>query len=170
MIKTQKQFAEAVGETHTNVRNILGRNRGPRQFVAIGYGAVREERGVFGVADVLAWRIVKKLTHLGMTWDEAADIVRRERCADLALRDGVNEDDFFGVWDFLHPHLFKPGAYRGKPSRISELVEFDISSHGLVANLRMVSLRMAFIEAEELAERAGYAFEGDAIVPLELGA
>lgn len=169
MIKTQKQFAEVVGETHTNVRNIIGRQRGPRQFTP-GGATDQAERQCFGVADALAWRIVKKLTHLGMTWDEAADVVRRERCADLALRDGVNEEDFFAIWDFLHPHLFKAGAYRGRPSKISEIVEYDIANFGMVANLRMVSLRMAYIEAEDLAEQAGYVFEGDDIVPLEDGA
>jgi hypothetical protein len=157
MIKTQKQFAEVVGETYTNVRNVLGRHRGPRQFGDV-------EQGLFTVADAFAWRIVRKLTHLGMTWDEASDVVRRERCADLALRDGVEDASFFAVWEVGPLTNHELGAWTGTPTKIAEIVEYDAAARGDVTSVRMVSLQTAYSEAVLLADQAGYRFEGDEII------
>jgi len=169
MIDTQKKFAEVVGETHTKIRNVLGRGRGPRQFDADILATMPElaEQGHFAVVDALAWRIVRKLTHLGMTWDEAAKIVKRERPADDALRHGIGQADFFAVWEFYGPPRHEPGSWRGKPSDFAEVIEGDIVRYGQVASVRMVSLQTAYREAELVAEQAGFAFKGGEIVRLD---
>jgi hypothetical protein len=175
MIDTQKKFAPVVGETYTNTRNVLGRGRGPRQHVMREVGnpenapeladEVPGGENRFIVADALAWRITKLLSSLGMTWDEAADALRREWCADLALRDGIKQDSFFAVWHFYDkPDCF--GAWRGKPSQIAKAIENDVLQHGPVSNVRMVSLSVAYLEAEQIAEKAGFAFRDGEIVPL----
>lgn len=171
MIKTQ-EFSAAIGETYTTVRNVYGRpGREPRDP---GPGDVDFQLGShrrYVLADALAWRIVRKLTHLGMTWDEAAKIVKHERPADGALRDGIGDADFFAVWEFSTPQLHQFTGWRGKPTDFAEIIEGDIARHGQVASVRMVSLRTAYREAELLAEQAGFAFEGDEIIPLdEVGA
>lgn len=162
MIDTQKKFAEVVGETYTNVRNVLGRRRGPRQFHA-------KNPDHFTVADAFAWRIVRKLTHLGMTWDEAADVVRRERCADLALRDGIEDASYFAVWEVGPFTNLELGAWRGTPTKIADAIEYDVAARGDVPSVRMVSLQTAYSEAVLLAEQAGYLFEDGKILSKEIG-
>ena len=167
MVKTQ-EFGATIGEAYTTVRNVYGRpGREPRRP---GPGGVDFQKGShrrFVAADAIAWRITRDLTALGIDWDVAADLVRREQVADRGmLLDNIGKI-FFAVWDAGAP-VAAPGfaGWLGSPAEIAEIVSLDAERHGAPVSVRMVSLANSFATAISIAAEAGYAFEHGEIVPL----
>ncbi|MBS0573131.1 MAG: hypothetical protein JSS08_07760 [Proteobacteria bacterium] len=163
MLKTQ-EFANAIGETYTTVRNVYGRaGREPRKP-----GALREidfAKGThrrFVVADALAWRITRDLCALGLDWNQAAEIVRQERVADWAAGHVVEPDAFFGTWTGDHGW----GARRGTMAEITELAEVDSRKFGRVGAVRIISIYDSVRKAEAIARDAGYELVDGEILPL----
>jgi hypothetical protein len=169
-VTSLQQLSHVLNEPYTTVRNNYARGRQPRDIGALGIadaGPVSfNAHHRFVVADLLAWRIVRDLTGTGLTWETAARIVRSERVADLALRNEIGPDLFFAVWMF-RDRTVDPGAWRGAPKEIAEIVAHDIERHGQISSIRMVSLRDAFDTINLTAEVQGYTFEGGEIVLLD---
>ena len=163
MAKTQ-QFASILGETYTVVRNVYGRpGREPRQpgpsgDVDFQKGAHRR----FVVADALAWTITRDLTALGLTWDEAAPLVRRERVADAMMVEGIElTGQLFAAWVIQTDKGHETAAWRGSVSEIADLIAHD-QEGGSVLAVRMISLKASFETAVRKAADAGFEFiEGE---------
>lgn len=147
-----KQFSEAIGETYTTVRDVFGRpGREPRYDFGEEFNAGSHRR--FSWLDALAWRITRHLTQLGLTWDQAAAVVKREMPADGYAKD-PERSPYFGVWENKGHTGF--AAWRGTPAEIAEIFQRDSGSYGLSISLRMVSLSHAENDAIEIARGAGF--------------
>ena len=167
IVKSQLQFSEVVGETHTTVRNRHGRGDQPRDIGAVGIsdaGRDRPDAGKrFVAADALAWHMCRDLTELGMNWSDAARKLRRSLAADCALRDGIKPSTYFAVWEFADHENGQFASWYGTPTAIAEALEHDAVKYGVV-NVRMVSIWKAYQTAEAKAAAGGFAFEGGEIV------
>lgn len=150
-IKT-KQFSEAIGETYTTVRDVFGRpGREPRFDFGEEFNAGSHRR--FSWLDALAWRITRHLTQLGLTWDQAAAVVKREMPADRYAKD-PDRAPYFGVWETKGQTGL--AAWCGTAAEIAEIFQHDNANYGLSVSLRMVSLAHAEAEALEIARSAGF--------------
>ncbi|WP_028711021.1 hypothetical protein [Paracoccus pantotrophus] len=150
-------FAKIVNENYTTVRNVYGREgREPRQPGPVGrVDFVRGTHRRYVFADAVAWRITRELCALGMVWDNAAEIVRRECIADRVLKDDSGALTDFGVWQVVEDGDVQWAAWAGSMSEIIEIAEHD-RARGDVWNVRLISLSQAVDTARYLAEVAGY--------------
>ena len=168
-------FARALGETYTTVRNVYGRpGREPRHPGEESFTPANHRK--FWWIDAVAWRITRHLCELGLAWDDAAEAARREYAAHWALRQPNDAaGKFFAVWANV---TFAKGTapqtehtlctFIGTPGEIAEVLALDAAAVATgaqlytgVANLRMVSLHRSIVTARLIARDGGFEPDGD---------